>query len=166
MPSDDVTKSDAMRAYRGIYDLMKENQHQLWAEAAPCRKCRKECNFSGKVKLRNLRLLIAGTECKAWSTQGKNERCAHPSMLVFLVFLFDLQHQCYDVAIHEITELHPEELLPHFTMPRLPRFALPPRMANQAATQVHDLGQVGLALRRLAGTVHEIVRTDSNNRSS
>jgi len=34
-------------------------------------------------------------------------------MLCFLVFIFDIRFQKYDMIIHEITELHVDELIPH-----------------------------------------------------
>ena len=35
-------------------------------------------------------------------------------MVTFMVYIFDLREQRYDIAIHEITELHQEETFSHF----------------------------------------------------
>ena len=114
LPSKDLDRAAAMTAYQKIFDTMAKNEHDLFQDHSHCIKCGQACPVSGQLTQKKLRILIAGTECKAWSSNGKQQRQGHPSMLVFLVFIFDLRHRKYDVGIHEITELHPEQLLPHF----------------------------------------------------
>lgn len=112
MPPDSVTKAEALAAYKAIYDCMLQSEDQLFRDEAPCSKCQQNCSFKGNPAKR--RLLIAGTECRAWAAGGLHNRHADPSMLTFLVYVFDLRRNRYDLAIHEITELHPESLLPYF----------------------------------------------------
>ena len=113
LPKDDLSRDDAMNKYREIYEFMLKNESDLFQETAWCTKCQGHCPVAGDAQGR-LRVLIAGTECKAWSASGRQQRTGHPSMLTFLVFVFDIRRQQYDIGIHEITEMHPEEVLPFF----------------------------------------------------
>lgn len=114
MPEQGVPKETAMAAYKEMYELMLKNETDLFLDTSYCVKCDACCPVSGKLTDKKLRILIAGTECKAWSASGRQQRQCHPSMLTFLVFVFDLRRQDYDLGIHEITELHLDEVLPFF----------------------------------------------------
>ena len=104
-------------AFKAIFKVMDDAlaAGTLFKEdgKAYCHKCRDLCPVYSKDLpgyADPITMLISGTACTAWSTSGKHERQTHANTLVWLVWVAYIKHFKPDIVIHEITELHPDEI--------------------------------------------------------
>lgn len=59
-------------------------------------------------------LVVAGSCCQAWSSKGLQLGVAHPSFVVWLVFVAELKTLLPDMFLHEITPKFPHKLFDFF----------------------------------------------------
>lgn len=66
-------------------------------------------SFSGE-----LTILVAGSVCIGWSTEGLKFGCAHPGFSTFLCLMAEIRELLPDVFVHECTSDFPHELVERF----------------------------------------------------
>lgn len=105
--------ADASVRYKKIADLIDDHASRIFAPSASARcylhgrRC-PCCVFEGGVG--GWTIVIAGSNCQAWSSKGLQLGCAHPSMLTWLCFAYELKVMLPDIWVHEITPFFPWKL--------------------------------------------------------
>ena len=121
-PEASWSRSKKLASYKASYQVMLEayNNRTLFKDdgGSDCLAHDKECPVfhTPTDGSRPLRGVISGTSCTAWSASGKQEGSAHHTVLPWFAFVFYILTFRPDFAIHEITELHPDEIMEfHFS---------------------------------------------------
>ena len=114
-PHEDASVEAKRDAYKAIYEVTAANKDMLFNPHATgfCLRCAHDCpGFVSRTDWHGdpIMGLISGTERKAFTMLGKQERVGHVSQLVFLVFVFYILVFQPDLILHVITELHPDEI--------------------------------------------------------
>lgn len=118
-PESSWPENRTQAAYNAIYLVMPDAYLRKallnHSATAHCIKDSKLCpRFDQTAK--GITMIVHGTACTAWSAAGKQQGSCHPSVLPWCCFVFYVLTHEPTIAIHDITELHPEEYVAlHFS---------------------------------------------------
>lgn len=112
-PDESWSDQRKQAAYKAIYAVMNEAYEKKvlfnMGAAAHCVRHNRMCpGFD--LKANGVTMSIHGTACTAWSAAGKQQGTCHPSIVPWFCFVFYVLTFEPTIAIHEITELHPDEV--------------------------------------------------------
>jgi hypothetical protein len=107
---------EAVRASERIVGLFEKRRTEVFGPLATshCLRHGQQCPCCFFDSEAGLRCTVAGSTCVAWSTEGLQLGVAHPSFVVWLVFIMELMTTLPDFFVHECTPNFPMGLFLYF----------------------------------------------------